>query len=154
MIPIQKILCPTDLSEYSQPILVMGCEWAKHCGAELHLLHVVDGLMNPSLYLGPPFDDSPNWESMIHQRAQAALDNLALPPEFQGMPVVRVLRIGSCAANIIEYVSQAGIDLIVMGTHGRTGLGHFLLGSLAENVASRVPCSVLTVHPLSSAQAA
>ncbi len=154
MTPIQKLLCPTDLSEYSQPILAMACTWAKQSEAELHLLHVVDGLMNPTPYLGPPFDECSDWEMVVQQRAQKALEEFALPAEFQDVPVVRVLRMGSCATTIVQYASQAEIDLIVMGTHGRTGLSHLLLGSLAENVASRVSCSVLTVHPLSDAEKA
>lgn len=117
-IPIHKILCPTDLTVDSQRILATGCKRAKQSGAELHLLHVVDGLMNPTSYLGPPFDEGSTWEEAIQHRAQADLDRVTLPPELQEIPVVRVLRIGLCAASILEYVSQARIDLIVLGPHG------------------------------------
>lgn len=152
MVSIRRILCPTDLSSYSQPVVALGCEWAQRFDAELHLLHVVDGSMNPCAYLGPPFDETCDWDVVVQQRAQAALESVSLNPARPAESVVRSLRIGCCAANIVQYVADQHIDLIVIGTHGRTGLSHLLLGSLAENIASRVPCSVLTVHPLKVAQ--
>lgn len=152
MVSIRRILCPTDLSSYSQPVVAVGCEWAQRFDAELHLLHVVDGLMNPCVHLGPPFDETCDWDTVVQQRAQAALNNVSLSPARPAASVVRSLRIGCCSASIVQYVSEQRIDLVVLGTHGRTGLSRLLLGSLAENVAGRVPCSVLTVHPLDVAQ--
>jgi nucleotide-binding universal stress UspA family protein len=63
------------------------------------------------------------------------------------LKVVRELRSGSPIAHITEYAQAHGIGLIVMGTHGRSGFSHVLLGSVAENVVRRAPCSVLTVRP-------
>ncbi len=148
MLLIRKILCPTDLSSYCQPVIATGCEWAQRFQAELHLLHVVDGLLHPASYVGPPFDTTCDWEDAVRQRAQTALDQMPLPADLPPESIVRSLRMGSCATSIVTYATEAGIDLLILGTHGRTGLSHLLLGSLAENVASRVPCSVLTVHPL------
>ncbi len=147
MVAIKKILCPTDLSDECRPALAMACEWAKQFGAELHLLHVVAGLSNPYPYLGPPFNEAMAWETMIRQKARDALKLWPLPEGFGALKVVRELRSGSPIAHIEEYAKATGIDLIVMGTHGRSGFSHMLLGSVAENVVRRAPCPVLTVRP-------
>ena len=147
MSTIKKILCPTDLSDECRPALAMACEWAKRIGAELHLVHVVDGLTNPYPYLGPPFNEAAAWETMIRQKAHAALDAWPLPAGFESLKIVRELRSGSPIVNIVEYAKATGTDLIVMGTHGRSGLSHLLLGSVAENVVRHATCSVLTVRP-------
>lgn len=147
MVAIKKILCPTDLSEESRPALEMACEWAKRFGAELQLLHVVPVFGTVYPYLGPPFNDVMLWEDTIRQTAQADFDAWPLPDGFQTLKVVRELRSGSPSDHIVEYAKAAGIDLIVMGTHGRSGVSHLLLGSIAENVVRRATCSVLTVRP-------
>ena len=147
MSTIKKILCPTDLSDECRPALAMACEWAKRFGAELHLVHVVDGLTNPYPYLGPPFNEAAAWETMIRQKAHAALDACPLPAGIESLKIVRELRSGSPIVNIVEYAKATGTDLIVMGTHGRSGLSHLLLGSVAENVVRHATCSVLTVRP-------
>ena len=147
MVAIKKILCPTDLSDECRPALAMACEWAQRFGAELHLLHVVAGLSNPYPYLGPPFNEAMSWETMIRQKARDALNTWPLPEVFSTLKVVRELRSGSPVAHIVEYAQATGIDLIVMGTHGRCGFSHLLLGGVAENVVRRAPCSVLTIRP-------
>lgn len=147
MAAIQKILCPTDLSDESRSALAIACEWAKQFGAELHLLHVVEGLSTPYPYLGPPFNEAMSWETMIRQKARDALTALTLPGDSSTLKVVRELRSGSPIAQIVDYAQTSGIDLIVMSTHGRSGFSHLLLGSVAENVVRRSPCSVLTVRP-------
>lgn len=147
MTAIKKILCPTDLSEECRPALAMACEWAKRFGAELHLLHVVAGLSTPYPYLGPPFNEAMSWETMIRQKARDALNALTLPEGFGSLKVVRELLSGSPITQIETYAKGQGIDLIVMGTHGRSGFSHLLLGSVAENVVRRAHCSVLTVRP-------
>ena len=147
MAAIKTILCPTDLSDECRPALLMACEWAQRFGSELHLLHVVDGLTNPYPYLGPPFNEAAAWETMIRQKAHTALDAWPLPEGFATLKIVRELKSGSPITHIVEYARATGIDLIVMGTHGRSGFSHLLLGSVAENVVRCAPCSVLTVRP-------
>ena len=148
MAAIKKILCPTDLSDECRPALAMACEWAKKFDAELHLLHVVAGLSTPYPYLGTPFNEAMSWETMIRQKAHEALSAWTLPEGFASLKVVRELRSGSPIAHIEEYAKVQGIDLIVMGTHGRSGFSHLLLGSVAENIVRRAPCSVLTIRPV------
>ncbi len=147
MVAIKKILCPVDLSEESRPALEMACEWAKRFDAELHLLHVVAGLSDPYPYLGPPFNGAMSWETMIRQKARTALAELTLPEGFESLKVVLELRSGSPSNHIVDDAKEAAIDLIVMGTHGRSGFSHLVLGSVAENVVRRAHCPVLTVRP-------
>jgi nucleotide-binding universal stress UspA family protein len=147
MLPIERILHPTDFSENSRPALATACEWAKRFGAELYLLHVVDGISNPYPYLGPPFNEAAAWETMIRQKANTALKEWSLPEGYSELKVVRALRTGSPATNVTQYAQETDTDLIVMGTHGRSGFSHLLLGSVAENIVRRAPCSVLTVRP-------
>ncbi len=147
MVSIKKILCPTDLSPESRPALAVACEWAKRFGAELHLLHVVAAFSNTYPYLGPPFNEVTSWEASIRQQAESELATWPLPEGFETLKVMRELRSGSPIEEVVEYANATRIDLIVMGTHGRSGFSHLLLGSVAENVVRRAACSVLTVRP-------
>lgn len=152
MAAIKKVLCPTDLSDECRAAFELACEWATQFGAELHLLHVVAELTNPYPYLGPPFNEAASWESMIRLKAHAALDAWPVPDRYKSLKVVRELRSGSPIANVLQYADEKKIDLIVMGTHGRHGFSHLLLGSVAENVVRRARCSVLTVRPAESSK--
>ena len=114
---------------------------------------MVDGLTNPYPYLGPPFNEAAAWETMIRQKAHSVLSAWPLPEGFATLEVVRELKSGSPIAHIVEYARATGIDLIVMGTHGRSGFSHLLLGSVAENVVRCAPCSVLTVRPTDHSKA-
>lgn len=146
MLPIKNILCPTDYSEASRVSLERACELARHFGSNIHLLHVMEAYETPYPYLGPPFNESVSWEPMIREQAAAALAKWELPKDAEGLNVQRSLLPGSPAVGIVNFAKENGIDLIVMPTHGRTGLAHVLLGSVAENVIRLSECPVLTVH--------
>jgi nucleotide-binding universal stress UspA family protein len=152
MAAIKRILCPTDLSDECKAAFEMACEWATQFGAELHLLHVVAELANPYPYLGPPFNEVVSLETMIRQKAETALGAWVPPDRFKALRIVRDLRGGSPIANILQYAEEKKVDLIVMGTHGRHGFSHLLLGSVAEHVVRRAPCPVLTVRPAQGAK--
>jgi nucleotide-binding universal stress UspA family protein len=148
MIDLHRILVPTDFSKWSQNALTYGVAFAERFGADIHLLHVVQDLalfIPEAVMLAPPL--TPPIEQFV-TAARAALERvvteLALPavrihPEVaEGVPFDEIIR---CAR-------ARDIDLIVMGTHGHTGLAHMLLGSVAEKVVRKAPCPVLTVrHP-------
>lgn len=148
MSPIRQIVHPTDFSESSRAAFAVACDWAKQFGAQLQLLHVAEGISNAYPYLGPPFNEAAGWEAMIRQKARAALNEWPHPDGYEGMEILRVLRTGSPVVQIAEYAKEVHSDLIVMGTQGRTGVGHLLLGSVAENVVRRAPCAVLTIRPM------
>jgi len=147
MIKLQKILTPTDFSEFSQHALRYACEFTGRFSAELHLLHVIDeSLTMPDPLMGAPVSDVELRD--LQRNAEAAIEKL---PEADWLDAdriaARVIQIGTPFVEIVRYARQHDIDLIVMGTHGRTGLSHALVGSTAERVVRKAPCPVLTIRP-------
>ncbi len=146
MISLKKILLPTDFSEYSEAARDYACSFVEKFGAELHLLHVLQDLVamapEPGMSFPPPGDYVQELEAAARQALEKRPGD-ALSSEYT---VVRDIRHGSPFLEIIRYASENDIDLIVMGTHGRSGLAHVLLGSVAEKVVRRSPCPVLTVR--------
>jgi nucleotide-binding universal stress UspA family protein len=139
------ILVPTDGSAGSDRIVEHATGLADAHGATLHLLYVV----NTASFANLPMDSSyEGIASMLEEEGEAALDDAAatidrIAPE---VPVQRVVREGSPAAEIVEYATGTGCDLVAMGTHGRGGLNRLLLGSVAERVVRNSPVPVLTVR--------
>lgn len=148
MIRLKRILVPTDFSEFSKPALAYACALAARFESELHLLHVVQ---DPAVYVPDP--TMITMEAIQEQSEElraAAMLALAKLPEGDwdnGVPVVRDARHGSPFLEILRYARDEDIDLIVIGTHGRTGLKHVFIGSQAERVVRKAPCPVLTVRP-------
>ena len=122
---IRMILFATDFSDASTKAGRSAAEFARHFGARLHVLHVVPPATDPTLAPG--------------QMAQAVVD---LGP---GLTITTEIGVGLAARQIVASARRQSADLIVIGTHGRTGLSHVLLGSVAEGVVRRAPCRVLTV---------
>ena len=125
---IREVLFPTDFSDASQPAGATAVDLVRHFGARLHVLHVV-----------PPVTDPTTAPAAV--RALTA----GLPAELS---VVTAITSGLPARQIVDYARRNAIDVIVIGTHGRTGVSRALLGSVAEAVVRRAPCRVLTVPAL------
>jgi nucleotide-binding universal stress UspA family protein len=128
----RQVLFATDFSEPSRHAGRTAVEIARHFGARLHVLHVVP----------PVTDPVPAPEAL--RAAAAELGD--------GVPVVTALASGRVASQIVDYARRNAVDLIVLGTHGRTGVSRAILGSVAEGVVRRASCRVLTV-PMGVAQA-
>lgn len=153
MIQLKKILLPTDFSEPAEKAILYACELAERFGSELHLLHVVHDLTTdiPDFGMGVAFpgyvDQLPLQQEQLKEAAQQHLRQV-LPADYR--PHVETqfaTRQGPAFLEIIGYARDYDIDLIVLGTHGRTGLSHALLGSVAEKVVRKAPCPVLTIRP-------
>lgn len=148
MITIDKVLVPTDFSDFSKPALTYGCAIAARFKAELHLLHVC-----PDAAMLVPEAGGLGGAGLIDQAdaledsARARLSEMPDEGWDDGREIVRETRVGATFYEIIKYSKEADIDLIVIGTHGRSGLMHLLMGSVAENVVRKAPCPVLTVKP-------
>jgi nucleotide-binding universal stress UspA family protein len=148
MLPIKTILCPTDFSERSDFAFKMASSLARDHGARLIVLHVVPPPQTVTYegipVLPPmPVDYKAQLEERLHQY---------LPANTRVRTEVR-LEEGFAATEIVRVAEETDADLIVMGTHGRTGLGRLLLGSIAEEVLRRATCPVLTVKgPMASAE--
>ncbi len=148
MINIKTILHPTDFSENAGHVFRLACALARDYGARLILVYV-----RPV----PPVSLD---GGMVYEPEPAALEEAlreqlyALQPGDARIPAERHLRMGDEATEIIALAKEKGCDLIVMGTHGRTGLGRLLMGSVAEQVVRKAPCPVLTVKvPVPAAEA-
>ena len=147
MITLSRILHPTDFSQNAKAAQAYACQLAEQNGAELHLLHIFPDpgylVAQPEFAVAIPGED---WED-LRRAAERNLET-ALESEWKNkLKVVTATRKGSPFLEIIRYAQEQNIDLIVMGTHGRTGLSHLVIGSVAENVVRKAKCPVLTVHP-------
>jgi nucleotide-binding universal stress UspA family protein len=144
MISLKQIVVPTDFSDCSDRALTYGRELAKAFGASLHLLHVVhDPYSQPwaaEAFPTPLGDLLEQWQG----QARARLANLVPEPDRETTRLAVV--VGSPFFEIVRYAKEQQIDLIVIGTHGRTGLARVLLGSVAQRVIGTAPCPVLAVR--------
>jgi len=147
MLPIRRILFPTDFSEYADHAWSYALTFAQEFGAEVHLLHVVAPPPRLAEAYAVNFDPEKMVKALAGE-ANASMDRTVEAAKSWGLIFRREVRVGVDFREIIDYVAKHGIDLIVMATHGRTGLAHALLGSVAEKVVRKSPCPVLTIkHP-------
>jgi len=124
---VRDMLATTDFSAPSSQALGAARTLAEHFGARLHVLHVVA-------------DESER------KTTEAKLESEIAEP-IEGVKVVRAVSAGQPAAEIVKYAEREQIDVIVMGTHGRSGLARVFMGSVAEAVVRNAPCQVLTIGP-------
>jgi len=143
VIEIRRILVPIDFSPSASAIMEWAAHLAKEHGSRLVLLHAyhlpVEFQQLEAAYLPPDF-----WAN-VKNEAAATLERYAEPLRAQGLQVECVVREGYPATVIEEEAARSGVDLIVIGTRGLSGLKHLLLGSVAERVVQRAPCPVLSV---------
>ena len=143
MIELKRILAPTDFSPFSEQALRYAVELANRFEAELHLLAVVDN--TSPLFVDPEMMQLEDFQQQQQAGTQSRLDQQA--PALDNLELlVREVRTGSPFVEIVRYAKEKEIDLIILGTHGRTGLSHVLMGSVAELVVRKAPCPVLTVR--------
>jgi nucleotide-binding universal stress UspA family protein len=140
MSPFQTILHPTDFSEYSAAAFRYACSLAETTGARLILLHVHE---TASVVFG---DLYPVPVDLATARETLQGQLLDVVPPIPTIPVERHVVEGYAAEEIVRFAEEHHCDLIVIGTHGRTGLRRLLLGSVAEKVLRKAPCPVLTVR--------
>ena len=148
MIALKQVLVATDFSEASATALEYGRALAHTFNATLHVVHVVDNLVAAGMMAEPA---PGNYAALIDQFEAAAEKQLRATigeDDRRELNAETVLLRMAPARGIVSYAETAEIDLIVMGTHGRGGWSHLLMGSVAEKVVRTAPCPVLTVrHP-------
>jgi nucleotide-binding universal stress UspA family protein len=147
MKPIRRILVPTDFSDCSAPALRLAAFLAEQLGAQLILVHVVQdlALALPDAVMPTPLP-SPDLAEMI-ESGKRNLTQLIAAEHLEHLHPQTQVRVGSPVAEIVEAAKDLQADLLCIGTHGRTGLAHLLLGSQAERILREAPCPVLTVKP-------
>lgn len=149
---LRTILVPTDFSPASQQALTWAVELAARWSSRVVLLHDL-----------PPWDDPVrmqaagvrigDFEASLRADAEAQAQELLSKTDQQGVTIQTCILVGLPNTTICHVAEQEQADLIIMSSHGRTGLAHVFLGSVAENTVRYAPCPVLVVRPDQSAQA-
>jgi universal stress protein A len=143
---IKKVAVATDFSKAADQALRYGLTFAGQFGAELHLVHVIEDIIptvpEPGLAMLPTQEIM---QTLRKSSEEAMAQQIARIPAGK-TNLVKVVREGVPFREVDNYAREMEIDLLVIGTHGRTGLSHLLLGSVAERVLRSAPCPVLTVH--------
>jgi len=146
VLEIRTILAPTDFSAHSAKALRYACGLAERFGAELHLLHVLSDFVatGPEPLMTPVLP--PEFYTESETQSQSALEKAIEPSWGKPASVQTTVRWGEIVEEIVLEAKEKSIDLVVIATHGRTGLGHVLLGSVAERIVREAPCPVLTIR--------
>jgi len=144
---VKRILVPIDFSDNSSTALTYARDFAKTCGAELVILHVIE-----PIYYATPADmyaTSANLAALIDEQqrlSSAQLARLSRELKKKHEPHRTILKTGSPAQVIVDTAKSTRADLVIMSTHGRTGFAHMLMGSVSEKVVRSAACPVLTLH--------
>lgn len=138
---VRRLLVPVDFSDFTRPALAYAKELAQTYGARIDLLHVVEGEMLGNAY---GFDLGAFSAARMKERAEEMLPEL-IREELGFEDVRATVEIGYPATTIADYAEEHEIDLIVIPTHGRSGLDRLVMGSVAEKVVRMAPCPVFTI---------
>lgn len=146
MRPIKRMLVPTDFSPASDVALTYALEMALVQGCTVHLLNVIDDASFATAYPDGFYVELPGLRAQLIEEATDRLEAMAEQCRAAGVTATREVAVGRPARVIVETATSRGSDLVVMGTHGRSGFAHLVLGSVAERVVRTAPCPVLTVR--------
>jgi nucleotide-binding universal stress UspA family protein len=139
---IERIVVPVDFSEHAGLALEYAVRLGEAYGANLHLLHVVDEVIYPDFY--PPV--IPSGGSITEELRDQSLERMkALLSSFEDTNATVHVRAGRAAPEIADFAENKDADLVVIASHGLTGISHVLLGSVTEQLIRRAPCPVFTV---------
>ena len=141
-----RILVPTDFSEPSDAALQYARTVATKFGGTLHVLHIVEDPYRAAYASEVYVPELADLREDLIADAEARMQALLNPSDFTSLGATAEALIGTPAWAIVEYANGHDIDLIVMGTHGRGGMSHLLLGSVAEKVVRTASCPVLTTR--------
>lgn len=149
MLHLTRILAPTDFSEHSNHALRCAGDLARQFQAKLILIHVVsnEGLESISKAHVPPYPVDKVYEDLTQEVREQYTKHV--PPEVRKTLETEILVLpGVPYLEIIRAARQKGVEMIVMATHGRTGLSYALMGSVTEKVLRKAPCPVLSIRPV------
>ena len=145
MLTLRTVLCPTDFSDVSARAETYAAALARHYDASLHLLHV-----DPPMPVMAPYGEIPVDARMFEEQRQVADAELVKAGDRAragGLTVETTMKGGQPAREILALADRAQADMLVIGTHGRGGVEHLLLGSVAEKIMRKASCPVLVVPP-------
>lgn len=138
---INKILIPTDFSELSHQAIDVALPMVKQLGAEVTFLHIIERLDHPD-DMTALFDEG---YAYMMDRARALLNDLVVRAKQENIQADSEIANGTPYIEILKMAEKIGANLIIMGTHGRKGLDHMLMGSQAERVVRMATCPVTTI---------
>lgn len=142
---IKKILVPVDFSEYSKEALKYAVQFARQFNAKLYIIYVIEPVIYPADFsMGQVA--IPSLENDIKKRAEEEMDSLIKSFVDPSLETDIIIKTGKPFVEIIETARETDTDLIIMATHGHTGVEHLLFGSTAEKVVRKAPCPVLTMR--------
>ena len=150
MMTLKRILVPTDFGEAADSALMYGRTLARAFGATLDVLHVTQDVNMTSVASEIAYGSMmADLQRDVDATARKKLEQLLIDSDGSGPPAKPAVMMSNATAwAIVQYAKDENIDLIVMGTHGRKAMAHFLMGSVAERVVRTASCPVLTVrHP-------
>jgi nucleotide-binding universal stress UspA family protein len=150
--PTPHFLVPTDFSAFADQALDYAIRLARTFNARLTLLHIIQPVPMAGVDMGVALPETYLLE--LEEAVQGSMEAALARVTAAGLTGERVVLYGVPFQEIVETAKARQVDIIVMGTHGRTGLMHVLLGSVAEKVVRLAPCSVLVVRPLANAPGA
>ncbi len=136
--PFRNILFTTDFSPCSEAVFLYAAALARECGANLYSVHVIQA---EALNVDPPIIDQ------LRESAVQQMHDLETSEMLQDVPFHPVITEGVVGPTVAEVARQNGIDVIIVGTHGRTGMRKFVMGSVAEDIVRHAPCPVIALGP-------
>jgi nucleotide-binding universal stress UspA family protein len=144
-ISLRNVMFATDFSTCAQAALPYAVAISRHYGSTLHAVHVIPDF---NILVHPQAVDPITFESAYEAEKRAALDQMrSVVPDLQSIDHHTYIRHGDVWDALSEIMFQKQIDLLVLGTHGRSGLGKLIMGSVAEELVRQAPCPVLTIGP-------
>jgi nucleotide-binding universal stress UspA family protein len=144
---LKDVLVATDFSKASQAALAYARELAYAFNATLHVLHIADNVKAGPIAIEGYNTDLAALQQEVDEAARKQIDAVVTEEDRRLLAAKAIVRTSnSPAREIVSYANDAGVNLIVVGTHGRSGIPHLLMGSVAERVVRMGPCPVLTVR--------
>ncbi|WKZ68205.1 MAG: universal stress protein [Melioribacteraceae bacterium] len=145
MANFKKILVPIDFSDYSKRALRYAIDFAKQFNSELSLVSVIEPMIYPADFsMGQVA--IPATDQNLTERVETELETLEKNEIGSELKSKRIIKTGKPFYEIIETAREEDVDLIIIATHGHTGVEHLLFGSTAEKVVRKAPCPVLTLR--------
>ncbi|MFB6083263.1 MAG: universal stress protein [Halorientalis sp.] len=135
----ERILIPTDGSTGTAHVAMQALDLAEQYGATVYVFHVVDETASSLL-------DATGSESKLEEEGRRAIERIDRMAQVHGVDTVTEIRTGDPASEVLDYADEIEADLIVAGTHGRSGVERRLIGSVAERLVRHAECPVMTVR--------
>ncbi|MFZ1082276.1 MAG: universal stress protein [Candidatus Kryptoniota bacterium] len=145
-VSLKKILVPQDFSEYSIHALKYAVTFAGFFNSELIVLHIVEPIIYPADFSFGQVS-IPAMEEEIRKHSEEQLNELVAREIPENIKATSIIRMGKPFIEIVEIAKSENADLIIISSHGRTGMDHVLFGSTADKVVRKAPCPVLTIRP-------